>query len=160
MNNMVILNHYRLFICMDIGYFNSYHDVNILWHFNIYKTLASTWRWIFWVPIWRFRLYGWIYFFMHKIKCWELTPYFNHFVMWTYNKMLEGFNMQVKWGIRGLKRKWRCFMKRFDSTKSKYSYLLQATSLLTNFMQYRKRVDFMYEVISDQNVDTTHGWLG
>ncbi len=49
-------------------------------------------------------------------------------------------------------------MKRFDSTKSKYSYLFQATSLLTNFMQYRRCMDFMYEVIGDQNVDITHGW--
>jgi hypothetical protein len=72
--------------------------------------------------------------------------------------MLEGFNMQVKWGIYGLKKIWRCFMKRFDSTKSKYSYLFQATSLLTNFMQYRRCMDFMYEVIGDQNVDITHGW--
>jgi len=51
-------------------------------------------------------------------------------------------------------------MKSFDSTKSKYSYLFQATSLLTNFMQYKGRMDFIYEVIGDQNVDmTTHGWV-
>jgi len=31
--------------------------------------------------------------------------------------MLEGFNMQIKWGICALKRKWRCFMKNFDSIK-------------------------------------------
>jgi hypothetical protein len=44
-------------------------------------------------------------------------------------------------------------MKSFDSTKSKYSYLVQATSLLTNFMQYKGHMDFIYEVIGDQNVD-------
>lgn len=54
------------------------------------NTLSSSWEiQVIWVK----------YFFMHKIKCWELAPYVNHFVMWTYNKMLEGFNMQVKWGI-------------------------------------------------------------
>jgi hypothetical protein len=35
--------------------------------------------------------------------------------MQAYNKKHVGFRVQVEWGIGGLKRKWRSFMKRFDS---------------------------------------------
>lgn len=36
MNNMVIVNHQNLFIYIDNGYPRSYHDVIILWDFDIY----------------------------------------------------------------------------------------------------------------------------
>jgi hypothetical protein len=35
--------------------------------------------------------------------------------MQAYNKKHVGCRVQVEWGIGGLKRKWRSFMKRFDS---------------------------------------------
>jgi hypothetical protein len=37
MNNIIILNHRGSFIYIDIGYPNSYYDVSILWHSNVYK---------------------------------------------------------------------------------------------------------------------------
>ncbi len=37
MNNIIILNHRGLFIYIDIGYPNSYYDVSILRHSNVYK---------------------------------------------------------------------------------------------------------------------------
>jgi hypothetical protein len=37
MNNIIILNHCEFFIYIDIGYPNSYYDVNILRHSNVYK---------------------------------------------------------------------------------------------------------------------------
>ncbi len=37
MNNMVILNHHRLFIYIDISNLGSYHDVNIFRHLGVYK---------------------------------------------------------------------------------------------------------------------------
>jgi hypothetical protein len=70
------------------------------------------------------------------------------------------FRVQIKWGIGGLKRKWRRLMKRFDSTKLIYSHLFEATTLLTNFL-HRRRMDFIYEVINDQNANLiAHGWVG
>ncbi len=51
-------------------------------------------------------------------------------------------------------------MKRFDSTKLIYSHLFEATTLLTNFL-HRRRMDFIYEVINDQNANLiAHGWVG
>jgi len=66
----------------------------------------------------------------------------------------------VEWGIGGLKRKWRCFMKRFDSTKPKYAHLFQATTLLIIFLQ-RIYMDFTYEVVGDLIANlATRGWTG
>jgi hypothetical protein len=49
--------------------------------------------------------------------------------------------MGVEWGIARLKRKWRCFMKRFDSTNSKYTHLFYTIILHT------------CEAVKDQNID-------
>jgi hypothetical protein len=35
--------------------------------------------------------------------------------MQAYKKKHAGFKVQVEWGIGGLKRKWKSFMKRYDS---------------------------------------------
>jgi hypothetical protein len=61
-------------------------------------------------------------FIMRRIGRWELAPNGDHVVVRTYNKMHAGFKVQVERGIGGLKRKWRCLMKRFDSTKPKYAH--------------------------------------
>jgi len=72
--------------------------------------------------------------------------------------MHVGFRVQVEWGIGGLKRKWMCLMKRFDSPKPKHSHLFQAAIFLTNTLR-KKCMDLTYEVIHDQNVNpTAHGW--
>ncbi len=66
--------------------------------------------------------------------------------------------MQVEWGIGGLKKKWRHLMKRFDSTKPKYSHLFQAVTILINFL-HKKCMDFTYEIIGDHDTNlATHGW--
>ncbi len=68
-------------------------------------------------------LYRWrdVYYVQDRV------PNANHATMQPYNKMHASFRVQVKWGIGGLKRKWRCFIaKKFDSTKQKYSHLFQA----------------------------------
>jgi hypothetical protein len=62
--------------------------------------------------------------------------------------MHVGFKVQVEWGIGGLKRKWRHFMKKFDSTKPKYEHLFQALAFLTNFL-HKKRMDLTYAVVGD-----------
>ncbi len=43
-------------------------------------------------------------------------------------------------------------MKRFDSTKQKYSHLFQVAILLINFL-HGKRMDLTYKIIGDQNVN-------
>jgi len=75
-----------------------------------------------------------------------------------YNKMCVGYKMQVEWGICGLKRKWRQLMKRFDSTKPKYTILFRVATILTNFLQ-RCRMDFTFEIIGEQLPNPNdHGW--
>jgi hypothetical protein len=62
--------------------------------------------------------------------------------------MHANFKVQMEWGIGGLKRKWRCLIKRFDSTKPKYAHLFQVVIVLINFL-CRKRMDLTYEVVGD-----------
>ena len=77
-----------------------------------------------------------------------------------YNKMHAGYRVQVEWGIGGLKRKLSRLMKRFDSTKPKYSYLFKSAALLTNFL-HRRRMDFTFQVIGEQHEDPVeYGWDG
>ncbi len=87
-------------------------------------------------------------FIMWRIGRQELMPNANHVIMQTYNKMHVNFRVQVEWGIGELKRKWRCFIKRFDSTKPKCAHLFQVTIVLTN-LRHKKRIDLTYEVVSD-----------
>ncbi len=71
-------------------------------------------------------------FIMRRIGRHEIGP--NEDVIRAYNKM---HRMRVEWGIGGLKRKWRWLMKRFDSTKPKYTILFRIEAILTNFMHRR-----------------------
>jgi hypothetical protein len=49
-------------------------------------------------------------------------------------------------------------MKRFDSTKSKYSHLFRIATLLIKFL-HMKCMNLTYEVIGDQNANRTpHNW--
>ncbi len=58
-------------------------------------------------------------------------------VIRTNNKMHVRYKMRMEWGIGGLKRKWRWLMKRFNSTKPKYTVLFRVTTILTNFLHKR-----------------------
>jgi hypothetical protein len=78
----------------------------------------------------------------------ELKPNVDHAKMRAYNKMDASFRVKVEWGISGLKRKWRCLMKRFDSTKPKYAQLFRVVILLTDFL-HKKHMDFTYKVVGD-----------
>jgi len=96
-------------------------------------------------------------FIMQIIGQWELTLYVDHVTIQAYNKMHASFKVQVEWGIGGLKRKWKHFMNRFDSTKPKYVHLFQTTTFLSNFL-HRRHMDFTYEVVGDLIINpTTHG---
>jgi len=43
--------------------------------------------------------------------------------------------MEVEWGIGGLNKKCRCFMKRFDSTQPKFAHLCQTIVIFINFIE-------------------------
>jgi hypothetical protein len=86
-------------------------------------------------------------FIMKRIGRCEISPNVNQDAIRTYNKMHVGYKVRMEWGIGGLKRKWRRLMKRFDSTKPKYTILFRAsTTTLINFL-HRRQMDFTFEVI-------------
>jgi hypothetical protein len=91
-------------------------------------------------------------FIMKKMGKWKLPPNVDHGVVHAYNKMRVGFKVQVEWGIGGLKWKWKCLMKIFDSTKPKFSHLFQATCSL-HHLSWWLPMDFTYKVIGYQNLD-------
>jgi hypothetical protein len=99
-------------------------------------------------------------FIMRRIGQQEFVVDANHDVVQTYNKMHVGFKVQMEWGISGVKRKWRHFMKGFDYTQSTFTHLFQVVVIFINFLQ-RRHMDLAYEVVGDQNFDpVTHLWQG
>jgi hypothetical protein len=49
-------------------------------------------------------------------------------------------------------------MKRFDTTKSKYTILFKAIIILTNFL-HKHQMDFTFEIIGEQLPNLIdHGW--
>jgi hypothetical protein len=50
MNNIVVVDHYGLFIYLDLVYLRSYHDVNIFCQLNIHKSWCQ-----YFVHTWIFR---------------------------------------------------------------------------------------------------------
>lgn len=57
--------------------------------------------------------------------------------------------MWVEWGIGGLKKTWKRFMKCFESTKENNIHLFLATIILTKFL-FKHHLNFTYEVIGNQ----------
>jgi hypothetical protein len=96
-------------------------------------------------------------FIMQRIGKHEITPNVEGMqCMHTTKCMLV---TKCRWN-GGLKRKWRRLMKRFDSTKPKYSHLFKSRTLLNNFL-HRRRMNLTYEVNNDHfsNLED-HGWAG
>jgi hypothetical protein len=80
--------------------------------------------------------------------------------MQAYNKMHVRFRVQVEWRIGGVKRKWKRLMKRFGSTKSKFTHLFRIVIIYINLIQ-RRHMDLTYQVVGDQNPNlAAHGWQG
>jgi hypothetical protein len=51
-------------------------------------------------------------------------------------------------------------VKRFDSTKPRYSHLIKSGTLLINFLP-KRRMDFTYKVFGDHLLNLEdHGWVG
>jgi len=156
-----ILDHHKLFIYINTSYIGFYHNVNILKDYNVYKD----WHQYFNHGDEYFKYFlgdpnymGEKMFIMHKIGWKKLVLNVNHAIMRTYDKMYASFRLQVKWGVGKLKRKWRHYLKSFDSTKQKYSNMFRTVILITNFL-HMKCMELTYEVIGVQNVDPiTHNW--
>jgi hypothetical protein len=85
-------------------------------------------------------------FIIYRIGQQELALDVDHAIMQAYNKVHADFKVQVEWGIGVLKRKWKHFMKRFDSTKQKYSHLFQIKILLIIFL-HMKHMDPIYQTL-------------
>jgi hypothetical protein len=76
-------------------------------------------------------------FIMRRIGRCEIGFNVDQDVIRAYNKIDVGYGVRAEWGTRGLKRKWRWLMKRFDSTKPKYIVLFRVVVILTNFLHRR-----------------------
>jgi len=106
MNNMLVLDHHGLFIYLNSGYHDSFHDVNILCELNLYKNWCY-----FFVHINKYFEYllgdpsymGKEMFVMRKIKRCKLTLGHDLAVMNAYNKMHANYKVKVEWRIGGLK---------------------------------------------------------
>ena len=55
-----------------------------------------------------------------------------------YNKCHAGKRIQVEWGIGGLKMKWKILNGTFPMRRAKFSTVIRACAILTNF-QHRRR---------------------
>jgi hypothetical protein len=125
MKNTIVFYHHGLFIYIDIGYQGFYHNVIILRHSSVYNNWYQFFTHVddyFGYLLGNPNYMGEDMFIMHRIERWELTPNVDHVVMRAYNKIHASFRVQVEWGMGELKRKWRHLMKKFDSTKPKYSH--------------------------------------
>ncbi len=163
MNNIMVVDHQSLFIYLDFGYLGSYHDVAILHQFELHKN----WH--------QFFLHGDKYFeyllgypgylgeemfIMRRIGRCEVGPNVDQNVIRAYNKIHAKYRVRMEWGISGLKRKWRWLMKRFNSTKPKYTILFRVVAILTNVL-HRCRMDFTFKVTCEQLPNhVNHGWDG
>jgi hypothetical protein len=67
-------------------------------------------------------------FIMRRVARREI-PEGSHVAIDLYNKMHAGNRVKVEWGIGGLKRNWKRFLKSFDSTSPDFhTYFTQAAS--------------------------------
>jgi hypothetical protein len=155
MNNTIILDHHGLFV-----YINTYYPKTYYEHFVTLERLPKLIYWYY--------IHGNDYFeyflgdpryigekmfiIMHRIRQQEFAPYENHDAMQTFDNMHTSFKFQVQWEISELKRKWRHFMKKFDSTKLKYTHLFQIAILFIDFLHMRC-MDVTFKVVGDENLN-------
>ena len=73
--------------------------------------------------------------------------------------MHADFRVRVEWGIKGVKRKWKRLLKKFDSTKSKYIPLFKVVCYLTSYL-HQRRLDFTYHIEECNDDEDDDGWDG
>lgn len=154
----MVVDHNGLFIFIDPGFPGSYHDVTILRQ----SILLQNWRDFFEHTEEYFEYVlgdpgyaGEDMFIMRRIASREIEPG-SEAVINAFNKKHAGLRIRVEWGIGGVKRKWKRLMKRFDSTKPKFSILFRSACLLTNFL-HRRRMDMTAAEVDD-GAGVGQGW--
>jgi DDE superfamily endonuclease len=162
LNNTVVVDHNGLFIYVDTDYPGKFNDVNILQNANLYRE----WRDYFTHNDDYFEYVlgdpGYVgeeMFIMRRVGQRELPEDAQMEAVDIYNRMHVGFRVRVEWGIGGLKRKWKRFIKRFDSTKPKFPHLFQAGCIMTNFL-HRRRMEMNFEILGQGNEIGDGGWDG
>ena len=162
-NNLVVVDHFGLFIYVEAGFPGAYHDINVLRR----SELAANWRdffthrddyfeYILGDPGYQ----GLEAFVMRRVAPRELEENHDETAVNAYNKMHAGYRVRVEWGIGGLKQKWRRLMKRFDATKPKFHHLFRSAAILTNFL-HRRRRDLSFAIVGPRNPGVGEGgWEG
>jgi hypothetical protein len=160
-NNVVIVDHQGLFIYVDPGYPESFHDVNCPRHSKI----SQEWRRYFTIND-DYQEYllgdpgymGEVVFIMRRVDRREIPADAEEELsaIDAFNKMHAGYRIQVEWGIGGMKRKFKRLMKGFDASKDKFPLMFKAAAILTNFI-HRRRRDFHSQIDEDQ---IGNGWQG
>jgi len=90
------VDHHELFAYIDIGYPSSYHNVTILWHFNVYKNRCQYFTHgddYFEYLLGNLGYMGEETFIIQRIKQWELALNADHATMQAYNQMHVGFKV-------------------------------------------------------------------
>ena len=165
MNNVVIVDHHGLFIYVDPGYPGSFHDVSCLRASDMH----AAWRDYFThddaneyfeYVLGDSGYVGTEMFILRRIQGQEMGADIQQPVVDAWNKMHSGYQIQVEWGIGGLKQKWRRLMKRFDNTRPRFRLFLKAAAKLTNFL-HRRRMIFDHVLPEDQEHNhDKFGWGG
>ena len=142
-NNMVIVDHRGLFIYVEPDYPGAYHDVNVLRH----SSLMMDWRNHFThsdaEDYFEYLLgdpgyVGADMFIMRRFGSAEMPANVHEDVVDAFNKLHSGRRIKVEWGIGGLKRKFRRFLKTFDNKRPRFKHLFITGCILTNFLHRRR----------------------
>lgn len=165
LNNVVIVDHHGLFIYIDSTYPGSFHDVSCLrasqlhgtWrdHF-VHNDMDQAFEYVLGDPGYD----GTEMYIMRRIQGLEIGEGISQEVVHTWNKMQDGYRIQVEWGIGGLKQKWGRLMKRFDNRRPRFRHFFEAAAKLTNFL-HRRHMDFDKVVPQEREEnEDQYGWGG
>jgi hypothetical protein len=140
-NNTVVVDDNGMFIYVDPGYPGFFHNVVILGNSLLYRNWRSHFshsdgdiEYLLGDP-------GYIgeeMFIVRRVNCPKIAADGDIHVVDAFNTMHTGHRVQMEWGIGGLKRKWRWFMKKYGLSHDKFPILFQVAAILTNFIQRRR----------------------
>lgn len=140
MNNTALVDHIGVFMFVEVGYPWSYHDVTIC------KIVKRNWKQLFTNhdDYYQYVQGDQGYTSLEKYIMRSLSKVVMRAMnlldglVKIFNKMQCKYKVKVKWGIGGLKMKWRRLMKRFNLHKAKFAITFTDVALLTNFIEKRQ----------------------
>jgi hypothetical protein len=143
MNSTVVIDHDGPIIFVDPGYPGSFHDVTVLrnsvlhanWR-NYFSHTDETIEYVLGDPGYS----GSDMFIMRRVGVHEIPLGANAGAIHAYNATHAGRRIKVEWGIGGLKREFRRFLKPFDNTRPRFNHMFLSAAILTNFLQRRRTV--------------------